>query len=150
MARKGKNKTGPRNPDGSRRAKPDFSQVAVSQGNPYKKTSSVSARAAIEQLLLNGYFIVTTGHDDAAPNKDQLKAMQWIAREYRVAGAKTSIEGKSVYMAHRSNGLMFYMPFKDMLTMHAVQVISEKTKIHLEPTYAASRREERHRLTYNG
>ncbi|MBU6235233.1 MAG: hypothetical protein KGQ41_05265 [Alphaproteobacteria bacterium] len=148
MARKGKNKTGPRNRDGSARVRAPFTVASISQGNRDKQTSAVSARVALTQLREQGFIVVTLRASELAGiNRQQRDAMMWLRSEYGIEHAKVSNTGYSLYLAHASLPEFIQLPIKQMLTFEAVDKIKKLTGIHLVPGRDAQTREERLRFS---
>lgn len=135
MARKGKNKTGPRHKDGSPVRDSIASEFSgpVSQGNRDNQTSSISARAAIQQLINNGYLIAQE-RMDKRPTDKQRKVLSFIHSSFNVQFAKVSKSGESVYLFHPAKpDVDVTVPCHGvrMLDFKAVDNLCAKTGIHL-------------------
>ena len=122
MARKGKNKTGPRNRDGSPKAPQIRDEDRISAGNRDKQTSSVSAVNAMKQLMDNGWELV----EDENPSYkkgEQQRALSKLRSAFQIENPKISNSGDSVYMKIPGSEDLLTVPAKGMLKWKAVDNI---------------------------
>ena len=137
MARKGKNKTGPRRKDGSsvRDAAAPESSKPISQGNRDNQTSSISARIAIQQLIDHGY-VIAQERMSSRPTDKQKKVLSFIHSSFNIQFAKVSKSGESVYLYHPAKpDVDVTVPCHGirMLDFKAVDNLCTKTGVYLVP-----------------
>ena len=137
MARKGKNKTGTRN---KKRSPEQLEKIfeKEAQGNRDRKTSSVSARVALEQMLEHGFTVVSNDKDTQELSRKQREAMAWIASQHGIHNAQISLSGYSLFLKHPRLAKPVMLPYKDMLSFETLDTIKRLTGVLLMPAQAAA------------
>ncbi len=131
----GKNKTGPRNPDGSPKNRPSiaFEDRRTDQGNVDKQTSSVSASSGIQQLIEAGCSIVQDPNAKYKKGKFA-KARSWMISHFDVQQPKLSQTADSIHMifdGSEEGRKTFTISIKGMLSFKALDNIQSITGIRL-------------------
>lgn len=134
MARKGTNKTGPRNRNGS--AKKAFATAAHSAS---AKFSNLSARLAVAQLATHGYLVQGFSEKQSGLTAKQKQAVKWVRGETGAQHPRVSQTGSSFYLAHISGAPELIMPVGNMLSYEAVYEIQKITGVALAPAHGKLR-----------